>query len=294
MRNFLPYILLVILALIWGSSFILMKEGLKAMTPIQMAAFRIFISGLVFWPLVYKHLKLFDRKDLPWAIAAGFIGSGIPAFLFAIAQTHVSSSIAGALNALTPLFTLIVAYFFTSYVFNGSKILGVLIGLVGALLLIFLKGNGQFDAEFKYALLIVGATTLYGININLIKVKLSKYKAIQISTIPLFSISVICLFVFLFNGGTDFVTDLSGQKLRSIVSVTILGFLGTSVGLLLFNRLIQLKSAIFSSSVTYLIPVVATFLGWIDNEQISIYQLIGLVLILFGIYLINRRKTKLN
>jgi len=266
-----------------------MKEGLKSMTPVQMAAFRIFISGFVFWPIVYKHFKSFKKEDLPWAIAAGFIGNGVPAFLFAVAQTHVSSSVAGALNAITPLFTLVIAYFFTTYIFNLSKVLGVLVGLLGALLLIFLKGNGEFDADFKYALLIVLATLLYGININLIKVKLSGYKAIQISSIPLFSVSVICLLLFLFNGGIEVLSDLQGQNLKSVSAVALLGFLGTSIGLLLFNRLIQLKSAIFSSSVTYLIPVVATFLGWLDHEEISVFQVIGLLLILIGIYLINQR-----
>ncbi|MCB9246432.1 MAG: DMT family transporter [Flavobacteriales bacterium] len=287
--RFLPYLLLTVLALIWGSSFILMKEGLKALNPVQMAAFRISISGAVFWPIAFKHIKSIKQEDLKWAVLAGFMGNGIPAFLFAIAQTRVSSSMAGALNALTPLFTLLIAFFFTKYVLGLTKILGVLTGLAGALILILLKSDGTMQGDFAFGFLIVLATLCYGGNINLIKNKLSSYRPLVIASVPLFSVSVICVALFILSGGPDVVFSGDAQATRSALAIVVLAILGTSVGLVLFNRLIQLTGAVFSSSVTYLIPVVALFIGWIDGEQVGVVQLIGLLLILTGIYLINMR-----
>lgn len=291
MKRFLPFVLLVILALIWGSSFKLIKEGLIALSPLQLAGLRIGIAGMVFWPIVFSHLRKLRKEDIKWAVLAGFLGSGIPAFLFAIAQTKVSSSAAGALNAMTPLFTLIIAAAFTGYQMTRPKVLGVLTGLIGALLIIFIRSDGNFEADFKFALLIVLATVCYGVNINLIKSKLISYKPLVIATVPLFAVSVAALIAFFGSGGTEVLTDLHGQNLRSVAAIVFLGILGTSIALILFNRLIQLTDALFSSSVTYLIPVVAMVIGWMDNEDISSYQIIGLALILLGIYLINRRKA---
>lgn len=267
-----------------------MKEGLKALHPIQMASFRLTVSGLVFLPIVFFHFKHIKKQDMKWVVLAGFLGSGVPAFLFAFAQTHVSSSIAGALNALTPLFTLIIAYVFTSYVLTWPKIIGVLVGLSGSLILIFIRADGKFDGDFKFALLIVLATLMYGSNINLLKSKLSNYKSLYISTIPLLFISIPGFIIFLLSGGGEVLRNLEGQNLKSIAAVATLAIFGTALGLVLFNRLIQLTNAIFSSSVTYLIPVFAMIFGWLDHEEVRGIQLFGLLLILAGIYLINRRK----
>ncbi|MBO6518218.1 MAG: DMT family transporter, partial [Bacteroidia bacterium] len=138
-KNWLPLVLLIILSVIWGSSFLLMKIGLEVLTPIQLAAIRIAISGLVFLPFVFSHIKKIKKEDLKFALLAGLLGNFFPAFLFASAQTHVDSSIAGALNATTPLFTLIIGGIFTSMVLNKSKILGVVIGLIGALCIVLGK-----------------------------------------------------------------------------------------------------------------------------------------------------------
>ena len=291
MKRFLPFILLLILALIWGSSFKLIKEGLIALTPMQLTGLRIGVAGMVFWPVVFSHLRKLRRQDVKWAVLSGFLGSGVPAFLFAFAQTKVNSSAAGALNAMTPLFTLIIAALFTGYQMTRPKVLGVLTGLLGALMIIFIRSDGNFEAEFKFALSIVLATICYGANINLIKTKLISYKPLFISTVPLLAVSVIAFITFFASGGADVLADLQGQNLRSTGAIVLLAILGTSIALILFNRLIQLTDALFSSSVTYLIPVVAMLIGWMDQEDISTYQIIGMVLILLGIYLINRRKT---
>ena len=300
-KNWLPLVLLIILSVIWGSSFLLVKIGLEVLTPIQLAAIRIAISGLVFLPFVFSHIKKIKKEDLKFALLAGLLGNFFPAFLFASAQTHVDSSIAGALNATTPLFTLIIGGIFTSMVLNKSKILGVVIGLIGALCIVLgkslqplLSGEQavfQFEGDVKYSLLVILATVFYGSNINLIKTKLSHYKAIVISTLPLFFVSIPSSIILAMSDWSNLNTVANSQIIRSVGAVVVLGLIGTSLGLYLFNRMIQLSGPVFSSSVTYFIPIVAVVLGFLDGERILWIQLGGMALILTGVYLLNRARS---
>ena len=299
----LPYLLLATLAIIWGSSFMLMKIGLVALTPVQLAAFRLSVGGLVFLPFVYRHFKRLEKSDRKFVILAGLIGNGIPAFLFAIAQTKVDSSIAGALNALTPLFTLIIGALFTSMVLNKSKITGVVVGLIGAVAIVLGKaiharitGEGEqlsfTGDDVIYSLLVVLATVLYGSNINLIKTKLAHYKAVVISTLPLFFMSIPSTLILAFSDWSNLEVVAQPQVYRSFGAIAILALLGNSLSLFLFNRLIQTSGPVFASSVTYFIPIVALLLGWFDNERILAIQFAGMLLILGGVYLLNRGRTK--
>lgn len=287
-KSFLPLFLLVVLSVIWGSSFILMKEGLKSLSAIQVAALRISIGGMIFTPFVIRFLKKIERKDVKYVILSGILGNGIPAFLFALAQTKVDSSIAGALNALTPMFTLIIGYVFGVIVMNSSKVVGVIIGLAGALAIILGKGDTILTFNNGFQMLIVVATLLYGVNINLIKSKLTKYPAMVISALPLFFISIPGIIILL---STDF-TEIAGtggwQVNRSMAAVALLALLGNSLSLVLFNRLIQISGPVFASSVTYFIPVVALLWGFADHEHISVVQIAGMMLILAGIRLVNK------
>jgi drug/metabolite transporter (DMT)-like permease len=298
-KTWLPYALLVILALIWGSSFILMKEGLKVMTSIQMAAFRISVCGFVFFPFVWKHFKRIERQDRKYALLAGLMGSGIPAFLFATAQQHINSSLAGILNAMTPIFTLLIAVIVTKLILPKSKIIGVIIGFIGALAIILgnvmSSGDGFNSIESsqtQYILMVVLATILYGSNINLIKNKLAKYNAFVIATTPLFMISIIAMVIMAFTDWSNVGTFDSQQVYRSFGAVSALAIFGTSLSLILFNRLVQLSGPVFASSVTYFIPFVAVFFGLLDGEEIVWIQIVGMCLILAGIYLINKRVTQ--
>ncbi len=279
----------------------LMKLGLKALTPIQMAAIRISVCGIVFLPFVYRHFKKLDKPDRKFVLIAGIIGNGTPAFLFAIAQTHVNSSVAGALNATTPMFTLLIGAIFTSMVISKSKILGVIIGLVGALAIVLGKvvhnawqGGGDaisMNGDVSYSLLIVLATVLYGANINIIKTKLSHYKATIISTLPLFFISIPGIIIVLSLDWSNLDHVSSKQITQSLAAVIVLGLVGTSFALYLFNRLIQLSGPVFASSVTYFIPFVALILGIFDGEKVLLVQIAGMVLILTGVHLLNKART---
>jgi len=289
-ENFLPILLLFILSVIWGSSFILMKEGLKAMSGVQVAALRLSIGGLVFSPFIYRFLKRIEKGDLKYVILAGVLGNGIPAFMFAIAQTQVDSGVAGALNALTPLFTILIGYLFGVIVLNVSKVGGVVIGLVGALAIILGKNEEVLSFSNGYSLLVVAATMCYGANINLIKGKLYKYHPMVITALPLFFISVPSIIILLTSDFQPVFEYSQNQLIWSFTAIALLALLGNSLSLVLFNRLIQLSGPVLASSVTYFIPVVAMIWAIADNEKISRIQYLGLVLILCGVYLVNKRK----
>lgn len=283
----LAWVLLIVLSVIWGSSFVLMFEGLKMYSSTQLAAFRISIAGLLFLPFGLITLLKVKKSDIKWFALSGVMGNFIPAFCFAYAQTYLQSSTAGALNALTPFFTLIAGIFLFSKTFNKYKIIGILIGLLGALSLIINKPGGGIETNYEYGFIILISTLFYGINVNVIENKLSKYKPLYIASIPLsliFIPSLICLIVFKF----PFEQALNANFIRSTTAIAILGIAGTALSLILFNRLIQITNGLFASTVTYLMPVVSTLWGLYYLEPIGLVQIISLCLILLGILVIRK------
>lgn len=291
-RIALPYAILALLALSWGSSFILMKIGLNLFTPTQVAAFRMTIAGLVFSPWLITYSRKIKRNDLPWMLAVGVIGNGIPAFLFTNAQLFLNSSLTGALNALTPLFTLLIGILFLGTRSGALQIAGVLLGLLGALVLILSKEGGQQGNEqISYAALVVLATVCYGTSVNIIKIRLSHYKPIMTAAFPL-AFAALLSFPLLQFSLLNNPPVQQWWSTTSFMAVLVLAIIGTSVSLIFFNRLIQLTDAVFASSVTYLIPVVAMLWGWVDGEIIGPYQIFGMLIILLGIYLANRKSKK--
>jgi drug/metabolite transporter (DMT)-like permease len=285
-RTMHPYISLGILALIWGSSFILMKEGLKIFSSYQVAAMRISFAGLALLPFVnWKKVQL-KKGDLKYFAISGFTGSAIPAFLFTAAQTKISSSLAGALNGLTPLFALLVGVIFLKVEFNKKKFLGVIFGLVGALFLVYRQ---DINYNIGYTLLVVLATLLYGINVNIIKHKLSDYPPLLVSALPLAIIGLFGGIVLLYTG--LHIELAESQNVRSLLAVIILAIVGTAFSLILFNKLIHQTNAVFATSVTYLIPIVALYWGFLANEVISLNQIGGLLFIIIAIWMIRNDKT---
>jgi drug/metabolite transporter (DMT)-like permease len=280
-----PYVFLGILAIIWGSSFILMKEGLKHFSSYQVAAMRISFAGIALIPFVKWRKVVIKAGDLKYFIISGILGSAIPAFLFTAAQTKISSSLAGAINGLTPLFALLVAVVFVGVKFNKLKVYGVIVGLLGAFFLIV---GQELNFDIKYTSLAVLAAVCYGINVNIIKQKLNDYPPRLVAALPLAIISIIGAGVMLYLG-FDVSWDQE-QDIKSLVAIVILAVVGTSLSLVMFNRLIQQTNTVFATSVTYLIPIVALFWGFLANETISSNQMIGLGFILIAIWLIRKDK----
>ncbi|MEK9600198.1 MAG: DMT family transporter [Bacteroidota bacterium] len=280
-----PYITLGLLAIIWGSSFILMKEGLKFYSSYQIAAMRISFSGLALIPFVnWKKLDI-KRSDYKYFIISGFLGSAIPAFLFPLAQTRISSSLAGAINGLTPLFALIVGVIFLGVKFSRLKAFGVIFGLTGAVFLII---GQDIQFEFSHVMMAIVATLCYGINVNIIKQKLDSYPPLLVAALPLAIISIAGFAVLGYLGLNININDM--QFIYSFGATLLLAFIGTSISLIMFNRLIQQTNTVFATSVTYLIPIVALFWGLFDHEQILYNHFIGLVFILGAIWMIRKDK----
>ena len=262
-----------------------MKEGLKSYSSYQVAALRMTLAGLSLLLFIKKEWLLKSKKDTKYFAISGILGSGVPAFLFTAAQTKIASSLAGALNGLTPLFALLVGVLFLGVQFNRHKLFGVILGLIGAFLLIFHKGVSM---QLYHTSLIVLATLCYGINVNIIKHKLGNYPPIFVAAYPLLIVGSISLIVLYFTGFNFNFSET--QTLKSFGAILVLSIAGTAISLVLFNKLIQKTTAVFASSVTYLIPIVALFWGFIDHEPITFNQVIGLACILFAIWLIRKEK----
>jgi drug/metabolite transporter (DMT)-like permease len=262
-----------------------MKEGLKFYSSYQIAAMRISFSGLALIPFVnWKKLDI-KRSDYKYFIISGFLGSAIPAFLFPLAQTRISSSLAGAINGLTPLFALIVGVIFLGVKFSRLKAFGVIFGLVGAVFLII---GQDIQFEFSHVMMAIVATLCYGINVNIIKQKLDSYPPLLVAALPLAIISIAGFAVLGYLGLNINVNDM--QFIYSFSATLLLAFIGTSISLIMFNRLIQQTNTVFATSVTYLIPIVALFWGLFDHEQILYNHFIGLVFILGAIWMIRKDK----
>jgi len=280
--------ILLLLALVWGSSFILMKTGLRSFSHNQAAAIRILLASLVLLPVAIKNLKYLKRKDVPGLLVAGFMGSFIPAFLFTLAQTRINSSVAGMLNSLTPVFTLLAGILFFKTKTGWMQVTGLVLGLSGAVCLISLGEGVSLKNIDPYALFIVLATLLYGTNVNVIKSRLTHLTGAQITS---FSFMFLWPPALIYLLTTDFtpVIQNSGWPLH-LLALATLGVIGTALAMLLMNSLIRYTSAVFATSVTYIIPIFAISWGLLAGEHITILHVACMAMILLGIYLINRKK----
>ncbi|MFT6814536.1 MAG: drug/metabolite transporter (DMT)-like permease [Sphingobacteriales bacterium] len=286
----ITYLTLILLAAIWGSSFILMKYGLFAYSSTQVAALRILVACLFLLPLAIPKINKVTKKQF-WLISlSGLLGSFIPAFLFTKAQTVLDSSTVGVLNSTVPIFALVIGILFFKDVFNLRRLAGVFLGMAGAILLILLKPGGSYDPNYTYGLYVIIATLCYGLNINFIKYYLAEVPSLAISSISFLMVGI-ASGVFIF-GFTDFATIMvqDDESVRALIYTIILGAVGTAFAIVIFNKLIKTTHPVFASSVTYLIPIVALFWGVIDGEPLGFVQVIGMALILLGVYLTNRKK----
>ncbi|RUO35856.1 DMT family transporter [Aliidiomarina sanyensis] len=278
---------LFLLALVWGSSFWLIKTGLQTFTPTEVAALRLAAAAACLAPFALVRIRRVRKHQWPVLLSVGMTGSLLPAFLFALAQTQIDSGVTGALNALTPLFTLIIGALIFRQVVTGPTVVGLFVGFFGTLLLVLMNASGELALN-GYALFVVIATVCYGANVNLIRTFLPDQSPLTITGVSLLMVlPVACLYLL---GPAEIMPKLTdAQAWGSLVAVIILGVVGTALALILFNHLVQVASTVFASSVTYLIPVVAMTLGVLDGEMIGVWQITGMGLILLGVWLANRK-----
>lgn len=289
--KFEVWVLLITLALIWGSSFILIKKGLEVFSPIQVGTLRISFAFLFLLPVAVKNVWKVPKGKWKIIFITGLIGNFIPAILFAVAVSNLQSSLAGILNALVPLFTFLIAVFFFKFKISSLQVAGLVTGLIGSLGLSLVNSKGGLGNMNIYALLIVVATICYALNLNLIKEYLSGMNSIIITSLSMLSVGPLAL-IYLFTGDFLDVLRNSNGAMEALGFLSILGIFGTAIGLILYTRLVFSTNAVFASSVTYLIPIVAIFWGIIDNEKIFILHIAGMVMILIGIYLVNKNYTQ--
>lgn len=281
--------ILLFLMLVWGSSFILMKRGLEVFSSEEVGALRIVITFIALLPITLKRFS--QVKGRTWLIlaAASLMGSGLPPFLFAKAQTGIDSQLAGILNSLTPLFTMLFGLVFFRIRVRWYNILGVFIGLGGAVGLLHISGDREFSFNFRYAVYIILATICYAVNVNIIKAYLKELEALTITAFSFFILGLpVTVFLFFF---TDFPNQLSHDPRvwEGLGYMAILALAGTALALILFNKLIKISTPLAASSVTYLIPIVAILWGVIDGEIFRASFIFWIGLILGGVVLVNRK-----
>ena len=282
------WIYLISLSLIWGTSFILIKKALIGLTPIQLGSLRIIFSSIIIFIFAWNTLKLISKKEWKWIIISAFLGSFFPAFLFAFAETEIDSSVASILNSLVPLNTVIIGAIVFKIASSKKQIIGVLVGLIGTYLLI--DGGIQLnpDQNYLYAGLVILCSFLYGFNVNIIKKYLNDIPAVTIAAGHFSVIFIPAIIIFSFSGfNVDQVYD--PITLKSIGYVLILSAFGTALAKVLFNKLVQISTAVFASSVTYSLLIVSLFWGILDGELFSFNQLMATVLIVLGVLLSSRK-----
>ena len=285
----LRWVYLSILAIIWGSSFILMKKALIGLDPVQVGALRTLITAMFLMAIGFKKLFRISKRQWYYLTLNGLLGTFFPAFLFAFAIDKIDSSIASILNSLTPLNTLIFGALVFGFSFKSKQLIGVLIGLVGTVILILKGAEVNPDQDYFYASFILLASVGYAFNVNILKKYLHDLDALSI-TVGNFFLLIVPTFAVLMY--TDFFNTFQGTAVEwnSLFYIAVLAFFGTAVAKIMFNHLIQISTPIFSSSVTYLIPIVAITWGVLDGEKISFIQFFAGFIILFGVYLVNKAK----
>lgn len=286
----LKWIYLIVLSLIWGSSFILIKKGLIGLTAMQLGSLRILFAAVFLLIIGFKSLAKIPKNKWKYIAITSFFGTFIPAYLFAIAETEIDSSITAILNAMTPLNTLILGALFFGISFQKRQIWGVFIGLLGSILLVLNGAINNPGHNYYYAILVIIATLCYAINVNLIKRFLSDLSPLSITTGNFTVLFLPAFLILFFSGFFEVVSQENVQ--HSIVFIMILGVVGTGIANILFFKLIQMSSPVFATSVTYLIPIVAFFWGLLDNEMLSSLQFLGALIILLGVYLSAKKATK--
>ncbi|ENI5461631.1 DMT family transporter [Flavobacterium psychrophilum] len=281
------WILLIVLSLIWGSSFILMKRGLVGLNPYQLGSLRIIFATIFLLIVGFKSLAKISIVKWKFIVFTAFLGTFFPVFLFAYAQTGIKSSVSGILNSLTPLYTMLLGALAFGFSFRRNQIIGVVLGLSGCLILVINGNSANGDTNFFCTILVVIATVCYALNVNLIKKYLSDVSPLSITT-GNFAVLLIPAIIILFGSGfTNVIAQATVQ--HSVLFVMLLGVLGTGVANILYFQLVQITSPLTASSVTYFIPVVAMSWGILDGEMLNPLQFLGAFIILLGVYMATKK-----
>lgn len=283
--------LFVVLSFIWGSSFLLMLIGLENLNAWQVAAMRLFSAGIVMLPFAWASMRKIPKDKISYTVLSGLLGSFFPAFLFCLAETKLDSSFAGTLNSLTPIFVLLTGTLFFSLKVNVQQVTGILVSFAGSILLFISKGGKTGD--LLYIGFIVLATFFYGLNVNMVGKKLKTVPSFNIAVLAFSFLSIPSLIILL-AFGTHTMDFGSSAILRSIGASALLGIAGTSAASVLFYVLLKRAGGVFASTVTYGIPFIAMFWGWVYKEKITVTVVASLFVILLGIFITNLNEKPIS
>lgn len=284
------YFLLIVIAIIWGSSFILIKKALPVFDPYQIGAFRAGLSGILLAFIGFPALKKMSKQDIFWIALSGLFGNFLVVFIFPIAQQGVSSSLAGIINSLDPIFTLILGLFLFKIRSKTIQYFGAIIGFIGAIILVYTSGSGSGENHLVYIILLIIGSALYAISALIIEKKLPHIKSTDLSS-SIYAIWMIpSLIILAFSG---FFTQINYEQPETWEALGYLVFLtvvSTTLVMFLFFKLVQDTSAVFASTISLLIPVVAVIWGILDGEKFTLWYAIGGFLIIIGVYFIREKK----
>lgn len=285
------WFLLIVLALTWGSSFIMIKKSLLEFSPFEIGSLRVLISGIVLSFIGIPVIRKMKKKTIFYVAVAGLFGNFLPLYLFPMAQTHISSSLAGVLDSLVPIFVLIIGFMFYKVKTQISQVFGAIIGFFGAATLMFFSESNTEDTQVGYALLIVFATVCYAIAALLVKDKLGHLTSIEL-TASMFTMWSIPALIILTSTGFFTAHESTPEVWTAFGFVSILAVVGTTIAIVIYYKLIQDTTPIFASSVSYLLPILAIMWGLLDGEKFSPWYIFSGALILIGVYLIREKKAK--
>ncbi|WP_299149079.1 EamA family transporter [uncultured Dokdonia sp.] len=288
----LKWVYLFVLSIIWGSSFILIKKGLVGLDPLQLGALRILFSATVLLLFGWKSLKKIKKQDWKWIGITGILGTGLPVFLFAFAETEIDSAVVGILNSSVPLLAFIFGILLFGAQFIQRQFIGVLLGLVGAGALIYIGAQINEGQNYWYASLVIIAASFYALNVNIIKRHLQEVPAIAIAAGNFVFLTIPAAIILAISGFFDLPVTTDATLQQSIGYIVILSIFGTALAKVMFNKLVQMSNPVFASSVTYLMPIISVMWGLLDGEAFTMLQFLATLIILVGVYIGNSARKK--
>ncbi|MGH1365655.1 MAG: DMT family transporter [Calditrichia bacterium] len=285
LRNFLW---LLFLAALWGPSFLFIKVAVQEFPPITLSTIRVGLGALVLYPIMRWLGNSLPRERQLWRHFAfvGLFNHAIPFALFSWGEIYVDSAIASILNGTTPLFTIIIAHFFTEDDrLNSTKSIGTLIGFIGLMLIV---GPAIFEGARTTTLGLIAVTipaACYGLSIVYTRRYLRGLPKLVAPTAQLMSGT---LWLLPFALLIDQPLSLANPSLAAWGSLIALAVFGTAIAFIVYFHLIETVSATYISMVTYLVPIFGIFLGIVVlNESVGWNGFAGCALIIFGVMVVN-------
>ncbi|AZA78552.1 DMT family transporter [Chryseobacterium sp. G0186] len=285
------WLLLAILSIIWGSSFILIKKSLEHFNPFQVGSLRVLIAGIILLPIAISNYKLFPKKHIKWLILAAFTGNFIPMFLFPIAETEISSSIAGIINSMMPIFVIIVGALIWKFETTKKQIIGTFISFAGVCILAF-GGGDSGELKIIPILLLLLATFCYALSTTTVKSKLMDLSSTVLSAFIFSFVLIFPSIIALTSTGFFSEFSFSRDNLMGLLFVSLLSVFGTGLAMMMNYRLLKVSTPLFASTVTLVMPIVAIIWGIIDGEKLTYIQFLGAGIIIAGLIFLRENQKK--